>query len=330
MSEKGGARLADAAGEQVAVDDGAGVEGALQRLVDAHAEQGQGLGVVEEQLVETLEPGDGQAGGLGHRLGAVFGRRQLALQLVETGDVAFHEVAIQAVAVEDVACQAVEQYQIRARGDGQVQIRLLGGGGGAGIDHHPLLVRVGGLGGFQPAEQHRVGPGGVGADDHHQLGLVDVLVAGRHRVLAEGMLVGGHGGGHAQPGVGVDIGRADKALHQLVGHIVVFGQHLARAVEGDGAGAVAFDKLAEAAGDMVDGPGPVHLFAVYPRVEQAVGQALAFAQRHAFHAQRAEVGGMAGITAGNALAVDLNAAANAAIGAGGMDTGCHDGPADGQ
>ena len=38
---------------------------------------------------------------------------------------------------------------------------------------------------------------------------------------------------HAQPRIGVDIGRADKALHQLVGDVIILGEQLAGEIEGD-------------------------------------------------------------------------------------------------
>jgi hypothetical protein len=49
----------------------------------------------------------------------------------------------------------------------------------------------------------------------------------RHRVGAEGALVAGDRRGHAEARVGVDVGRADEALHQLVGDVIVLGQQLA-------------------------------------------------------------------------------------------------------
>ena len=73
-------------------------------------------------------------------------------------------------------------------------------------------------------EQDRMAPRRIGADQHQEIGLVDVLVATRHGVGAEAAAMAGDGGGHAEPRIGVDIGRADKAFHQLVGDVIVFGQ----------------------------------------------------------------------------------------------------------
>ena len=46
--------------------------------------------------------------------------------------------------------------------------------------------------------------------------------------------VAGNGEGHAEPGIGVDIGRADEALHQRVGDAIILRQRLAGKIEGDG------------------------------------------------------------------------------------------------
>ena len=86
-------------------------------------------------------------------------------------------------------------------------------------------------------------PGGVGADQHDQVGLVEILVAAGHGVGAEGAAVAGDRRGHAQPRIGVDVGRADKALHQLVGDVIILGQQLAGEIERDRVRAIALDDL---------------------------------------------------------------------------------------
>ena len=60
---------------------------------------------------------------------------------------------------------------------------------------------------------------------------LEVLVAAGHHVGAEGAACGRRPRRHAQPRVGVDVGGADEALHQLVGDVVVLGQQLAGDVE---------------------------------------------------------------------------------------------------
>ena len=81
--------------------------------------------------------------------------------------------------------------------------------------------------------EDRMAPGEVGADQDDEIGKLEILVAARHRVGAEGAAVAGDRGGHAEPRIGVDIGRADEALHQLVGDVIVLGQQLAGDIEGD-------------------------------------------------------------------------------------------------
>jgi hypothetical protein len=66
----------------------------------------------------------------------------------------------------------------------------------------------------------------------------------------------GDRGGHSQPRIGVDIGRADEAFHQLVGDVIVLGQELAGEIEGDRVGAIAVDDALESVGDAVERVGP--------------------------------------------------------------------------
>ena len=71
-------------------------------------------------------------------------------------------------------------------------------------------------------------PGGIRPDEHDQLGFVEIGIGAGHGVGAEGAAVAGDRGSHAQSRVGVDIGRADKTLHELVGHVIILGEELAR------------------------------------------------------------------------------------------------------
>ena len=92
--------------------------------------------------------------------------------------------------------------------------------------------------------EHRMAPGEIGADQHDKIGEFQILVAAGHRVGAEGAAMAGDRRRHAQARIGVDIGRADEALHQLVGDVIVLGQQLAGDVEGDRVRAVLGDRLA--------------------------------------------------------------------------------------
>jgi hypothetical protein len=97
--------------------------------------------------------------------------------------------------------------------------------------------------------QDRMAPCHIGADQHDEIGLVEVAVDTRHDVGAESAAMAGDRGRHAQPRVGVDIGRAEKALHQLVGDVIVLGE-LAGQIERDRLRPVAIENRAQTIGDL--------------------------------------------------------------------------------
>ena len=174
--------------------------------------------------------------------------------------------------------------------------------------------------------QHRMAPRRVGADQHQQVGLIEIVIAAGHGVGAEGAAVAGDRGRHAQPRIGIDIGAADKSLHQLVGDVIVFGQKLSGQIERDRVRTVALDDVGETMRDMVERVAPGHalhdaLAAADHRMQQPVLEPEGFAERRALRAQPAEIGGMLGIARDRRTAVAVwrrhNAAADAAIGAGG-------------
>ena len=181
-------------------------------------------------------------------------------------------------------------------------------------------------------------PRRVGADQHQQVGLVEILIAAGHGVGAERAAVAGDRRRHAQPRIGIDIGAADESLHQLVGDVIILGQQLPGEIERHRTGAVARDDVREAMRDMVERVGPGHplhgaLAAADHRIEQPVLKPEGFAERRALRAQPAEIGGMLGIAryrrAAFAVGRRQHAAADAAIGTGrargagcGID-GCH-------
>ena len=143
-------------------------------------------------------------------------------------------------------------------------------------------------------------PRRVGADQHQQIGLVEIFVAAGHGVGAEGAAMAGDRGRHAQPRIGIDIGAADESLHQLVGDVIVLGQHLPGQIERDRVRAVARDDVRKAMRDMVERVAPGHplhdaLAAADHRIEQAVLKTQGFAERRALRAQPSEIGGMFGI-----------------------------------
>ena len=174
--------------------------------------------------------------------------------------------AVDHASPHQVGQQSVPQPNVGLRRQGQVQIGPLGCVRAAGIDHHmALTARTGGL---QPAEQDGMRPGGVVSGEDHQIGEVQVLIASRHQVSAERQFVRHDGRGHAKPRVGVDVPRADKALHQLVGRVVVLGQQLAGNVERHRIWTVLGHGLCEAVGDQGGRLGPGRTLPAYLRIEQ--------------------------------------------------------------
>ena len=95
---------------------------------------------------------------------------------------------------------AVQQHQIGAGADRQVQIGGGAGGGGARVHHddpQPLALLALAL--QQPLEQHRMAVRSVGADQQHQIGQVEVVVAAGGTVGAEAAGIARHRRAHAQP-----------------------------------------------------------------------------------------------------------------------------------
>ena len=161
------------------------------------------------------------------------------------------EAPIERAVVAEPAEQAVPQLGIGAGLDGEMQIGALAGGGAARIDVDDAHAALG-AGHLDALVEDRVAPGRVGADEDHEIGKLQVVVALRHDVGAERPAVAGDGGGHAQARVGIDVRRADEALGQLVGDVVVLGQQLSREIEGDRGGAMRIGDARDAGGDMID------------------------------------------------------------------------------
>ena len=207
---------------------------------------------------------------------------------------------------------------------GEEEVGLFGRHGAAGIDHHdagaalaPVLHHA--------LEQHRVAPRRVRADQHDEIRLIEILVDAGNRIGAEGAAMAGDRRGHAQAGIGVHVGGADEALHQLVGDVVVLGEQLAREIERDGIGTVALDDPLEAIRNAIERRVPIDARERAVRLpqhgmQQASAQAERLTERRALRAQPAEIRRMLGIAGdvGAATSVRLgqDSAADAAIGAG--------------
>ena len=316
---------ADAAGREMAVDDGVDLVGALRGLVHALREAGDGVRNGVEELEEPRDVGRRQAGEARGRGEVGRNRARARQRVLEAVGVGVDVAVVERAQVGEMHEQPAEQRGVLPRRDRKKQVGILRGGGAARIDHHdpgaalaPVLDHA--------LEQHRVTPRGVRADEHDQVGSVEILVAAGHGVGAEGALVAGDRGGHAQPRIGVDIARADEALHQLVGDVIVLGQELAGEVERDRVGPVALDDALKAVGDAVERDRPVDAREAAVELPQhgmqhASVEPQRLAERRALGADAAEIGGMVRIAGddGAAVAVGLrqHAATHAAIRAGG-------------
>jgi len=229
--------------------------------------------------------------------------------------------AIERVVVGEPRQQAAEKRNIAIGPHGKVHVGNVGGHGSARIDEHDLHVRAPLLCCGDALVKNGMAPGEVRADEDDQIGKLEVLVGAGHSVGAEGAPVSGNGGGHAEPRIGIDIGRADEAFHQLVGDIIIFGQQLAGNIQGDGVAAMRGDRLRKRRGDAIERRVPARPATMDLRMQQAVVEIDRLAECRAFRAEPAEIGRMLWIAAHVHAAVGRNAgddpAPDAAIGTGG-------------
>ena len=111
---------------------------------------------------------------------------------------------------------------------------------------------------LHPGGEHRVGVGGVGADDEHDVGLLDrreVLGAGRG---AEGVVQAVAGGGVADPRAGVDVVVAERRPHHLLDDVDLLVGAPRRRDAADRTDAVLLAQPEEPGGDPLDGLLPRH------------------------------------------------------------------------
>ncbi len=314
--EGGGTGLAYPAGQQMRIDDGIGLVRPLIGLIDALAVEAEGARMAGEQLVETEQIGEGQIAMLGHRLRHPGGIVQLPGQGRDAADMGRHIISVPDVVIEQVAAQAVPERHIGAGTQGQMQVGLLRRHGAAGIHHHQLEFGTAAARLLDAAKQYRVCPGRVGPGDDDEIRQLQILIAGRDQILPERPLLGHHGRGHAEPGVGVDIGAADVALHQLVGHIVIFRGELPGEVDADRLGAGFRHDPAELGRHHSERLVPADALALMAGVEQTLGKGQGLQQAGPLDAECAAIGRMSAVPLELPLARllrDADATANTAI-----------------
>ena len=229
--ERPGARFADAPGQQVAVDQAVDLVGAGRGLVHALREGCDHLGRLGEPAVEGQQVLFVEAAGACH-LGGIGAARARAASAVSSP----------AVWASTKAASAAPWSTSQASRPLNRRTSVPGFSAGAGrparrwrcgADRSPRCADPDG----PPWRVPGAGRGWDGTRRRWSRPAPPVGQFGLHscpaRVFAEGALVAGHRRGHAQTGIGVDVGAADAALHQLVGDVVVLGQQLSGDVEGD-------------------------------------------------------------------------------------------------
>jgi hypothetical protein len=159
-----------------------------------------------------------------------------------------------------------------------------------GIDYHQLHFRPGTTRFLQAAVQHRVGPGGVGAGQYHQVRQFQILVAAWHHILAEGTDMGGHRRGHAQTGIGIDIGAAEKTLPEFIGDVVVLSQQLPGEIERHALRPVLTNGVSQPLGQRIQRAVPVTVATVDARAQQASLVAQGLVQGGALDAEPSGIG----------------------------------------
>jgi len=112
--------------------------------------------------------------------------------------------------------QRVEQGDVTVEGNREMEIGAFGCFGTAWINHDQFRSALAACL-FDALPDHRMAPSGVRPDQQDQIRCF-------HNIFAKGTNMGGNRAGHAQAAVGIDIGAADEALHQLVGDIIILGQ----------------------------------------------------------------------------------------------------------
>jgi hypothetical protein len=93
--------------------------------------------------------------------------------------------------------QPAEQHRVGSGRDGKKQVGLLRRHGAARIDDHDAGAAFR-LVAHDALEQDRMAPGGIGADQHDQVGEIEIRVAAGHRIGPEGAALAGDRRRHAQ------------------------------------------------------------------------------------------------------------------------------------
>ncbi len=167
---------ADAAGREMAVDDGVDLVGALRRLVHPLREAGDGVGRGAEEIEEARKLAARQPRELRGRGEVGRDLARARERVLEPRRVRVDVAIVERAAVGEMHEQAAEQRRVHAGRDAEKEVGILGGGGAARIDHHDLGAALA-LVPDHALEQHGMAPGRVRADENEQVGRVEIVVA---------------------------------------------------------------------------------------------------------------------------------------------------------
>ena len=203
----------------MAVNDGVGLVGTSNRLINALGKRGHCPSGVCKPSIETLHLFYCQIAAPGYRL---HGRRTGSGDrqgFLEAVTVLGKVVLRQGPVIVQPDQQAIEQQGVGSGAKLKVQISEIRCRCLSGIDDHhspSLTARC-----THSLVQYRVGPGGVAAREHQQVRQLKILVATGNTVLAKSTLMCRNGRGHAQSGIGIHMRCADEPLGQLVGNVII-------------------------------------------------------------------------------------------------------------
>ncbi|MCY1199487.1 hypothetical protein D9M72_108910 [compost metagenome] len=275
----------------------------------------------------------GHAGDFLHRLRRVLGQRHEVAPFLEgLGFAAFgHEGLVDQPFGGDHVRQRRQQRRIGARTHLQVEVgldvRRTDEFDAARVDHDQAGALA--QAALQARGEHRVAAAGVGSHDDHHVGVHDRIERLRAGGFAQRLLQAVAGGRMADPRAGVDVVRAERRAHQFLHQPGLFVGAARRGDAADRVAAVPALDAAELGGRVVDRLVPGHFLPgigdalADHRFEHALFVRGVAPGEAALHAGMAAVGlaVLPGHHAHHFLALHfgLEAAAHAAVGAGGHD-----------
>ena len=241
-------RPADVAGEQRQIRDAHDRVRALRVLGDAEAVEDhrrtarriEPRGDADIACVDTATAGDA--------FGEVLGDEVRVL--VEAGDAARQELAIDKCLVDDRGRDRVQQQDIRAGLGAQMHVGALGELDTARIDDDQRGASPQRL--FDPGTDDGVVLGGVRPAHHDRVGVLDVGERARRRSRAERESQPGSTRRVTDARATVDIVRAEHEPGELLKHVIVLVRRARGTEDTDRGGSRSFERVAKAVGDLRD------------------------------------------------------------------------------